>query len=280
MKLTWTGVAFVAVLAVTLASAVNDNNSLALLLGLMLLSLLVVALVKGGLNTLPLRLTRLDADNAFANERVRFRGTLQSGIGRAARFITLTVHGADDSGSTHIARLDAGTGFELTLPAQPRGRVAVDALLVSSRYPAGLFSWSVRYEGLTTSALIYPAPVDYLARQSQAARREHAAGDEFDDLQAWQPGDSLSGFCWKTYARSGKRMRRRFTDTAPSTDTYLDWGLLDRLSHEQKLSQLCHWVVEHQRSRTRFGLRLPGRDIPVAIGAEHTARCLAALATK
>jgi uncharacterized protein (DUF58 family) len=46
---------------------------------------------------------------------------------------------------------------------------------------------------------------------------------------------------------------------------------------EEKLSQLTLWVIEAERARRPYGLRLPGVEISPALGQMHFHRCLRAL---
>ena len=277
VRLTGLGAAFLAVLLVTLAGASNENNSFAYLLVFLLLSLFAVSLLRGGLGLLSVRLLRLDAGNAFANRRVPLRGALALAGHPSPATLELVCTTAAGSATGPAAGADGG--FELMLPPQPRGRLTLDSLTVSSRYPAGLLTWSVRFDGLGAGALIYPAPVDHLADPEQAVwSRGTAESGDFDELQPWREGESLSGLCWKTYARSGRRMRKGFLVSATSGEVSFDWDRLPTLTDEQKRSQLCHWVVQGQHTQTRYGLRLPDTVIEPGAGAQHYQRCLAALA--
>ena len=47
---------------------------------------------------------------------------------------------------------------------------------------------------------------------------------------------------------------------------------------ETRLSQLSRWVVDADAKDLRYGLCLPGVDIPVDSGESHRHRCLQALA--
>ena len=46
---------------------------------------------------------------------------------------------------------------------------------------------------------------------------------------------------------------------------------------EGRLSQLCRWVVEADASGLRYGLSIPGVDIPPDSGDGHRERCLEAI---
>ena len=58
----------------------------------------------------------------------------------------------------------------------------------------------------------------------------------------------------------------------------LDWEALPGLDTEERLSQMCRWVLDAEREGQLYGLRLPGVVLPPGRGADHRHRCLKALA--
>ena len=57
----------------------------------------------------------------------------------------------------------------------------------------------------------------------------------------------------------------------------LDFSELHFADIEEKLSQLTLWVIEAERARQPYGLRLPGVEISPAVGQMHFHSCLRAL---
>ncbi|HZD09586.1 MAG TPA: hypothetical protein VE176_15120, partial [Candidatus Limnocylindrales bacterium] len=57
----------------------------------------------------------------------------------------------------------------------------------------------------------------------------------------------------------------------------LDFSALRFANGEERLSQLALWVIEAERARRPYGLRLPGTEIPPAVGQSHFHQCLRAL---
>jgi uncharacterized protein (DUF58 family) len=58
---------------------------------------------------------------------------------------------------------------------------------------------------------------------------------------------------------------------------YLDFFELRFAGVEEKLSQLTLWVIEAERTRQPYGLRLPGIEISPALGRMHFHYCLRVL---
>jgi len=58
---------------------------------------------------------------------------------------------------------------------------------------------------------------------------------------------------------------------------YLDFFELRLADVEERLSQLTLWVIEAERIRQPYGLRLPGTEISPGLGQMHFHYCLRAL---
>ena len=65
--------------------------------------------------------------------------------------------------------------------------------------------------------------------------------------------------------------------TMPTLQLAVDPSVAQR-QLEQRLSRLCGWVLEAERSGANYGLRLPGTEIAPGRGELHRAACLQALA--
>jgi uncharacterized protein (DUF58 family) len=58
---------------------------------------------------------------------------------------------------------------------------------------------------------------------------------------------------------------------------HLDFAAIRFADAEARLSQLALWVIEAERARHPYGLRLPGSEIPPALGESHFHECMRAL---
>ena len=59
---------------------------------------------------------------------------------------------------------------------------------------------------------------------------------------------------------------------------WLDWHTLEGLNTEERLSQLCQWVIEAEKQEMSYGLRLNDKEIAPGSGEEHSNKCLSTLA--
>lgn len=82
---------------------------------------------------------------------------------------------------------------------------------------------------------------------------------------------------WKAAAREQTLLVKQFGGDR-ADELWLDWKDLPGSDTEYRLSQLCRWVLDADQEQQRYGLRLPGTEIPIASGNTHKHRCLEALA--
>ena len=78
-------------------------------------------------------------------------------------------------------------------------------------------------------------------------------------------------------ARGQPLMTKQFTAEADGL-LYLDFAAVPFSDLEERLSQLVLWVIEAERTRLPYGLRLPAVEIQPSLGEPHFHRCLRALA--
>ncbi|HZD95253.1 MAG TPA: DUF58 domain-containing protein [Candidatus Sulfotelmatobacter sp.] len=90
------------------------------------------------------------------------------------------------------------------------------------------------------------------------------------------PGESQRHIDWRAVARGQPLMTKQFTAEEEGV-VYFDFSGLHSTDVEEKLSQLALWVIEAERARRPYGLRLPGIEIPPSVGQTHFHQCLRAL---
>lgn len=163
-----------------------------------------------------------------------------------------------------------------------RGRFRPPRLRVVTTWPFGLFRvWSwvwPRVEGL-----VYPPAVDHglplpetpIGRGQERPRE--GSDEDFAGLRAYRPGDPPRRIAWHVFARSDELAVKAF-ESSLAGDHWFDWAELAPLAPEERLEQLCDWVLRADRRGLCYGLALPDRRIEPGSGAAHRVRCLEALA--
>ena len=183
--------------------------------------------------------------------------------------------------------LAAGQGepFQWTVPARHHGYLRIPVLRTASLAPFGIClvqcSWS-----WTTQMVVYPAPLphtpDTLTRpdgEEDASRPPLQGGDELAYLQPHQEGMPLHHIAWKSYAKTGQMLDKRFdmpqSAVRSMVISYKDYP---SISHKERLAGLlCHRVLEAERSGQPYVLELPHRTIAPQKGQREMALTALAL---
>ncbi len=275
------GAGFAVVLLLILLAAINYQNSMAYALVFLLGSVFVVAILHTFRNLSGLRVSGAGTPAVFAGEHARYLLRLES-QGREHQAIAVG-WSTRDLQSVDIAA-GAALELELNLPTVTRGWLPAPRLRVQSTFPLGVLrAWS--YCNLDQRVLVYPRPlegelpVQVDARDDVEGEGLRVVGqgvDDYQGLKAYQPGDSWRRLHWKAYSRGAQLLVKEFADLR-GRDLCLDFMALGG-DLEQRLSRLCHWVLELSREQRPFALRLPGLYLPVDSSDGHREACLRALA--
>ncbi len=270
---------FAALLFLMLLGAVNYGNNPAHLLTFLLAGLAANAIYQTWRNLRGLELRMLGAPPVFAGRPASYRLQLRPGDRERPAIQFGFVDGAQG-----VVDLDDGRGdkdVQLPLGALPRGHFEPGRLVVSTRYPLGLFcAWC--YVDNDIGVVVYPSPG---ARwQAPGATEENAnegrsgtGDDDFNGLRPYQPGDQSSRIDWKSLARDRGLHTRQFCG-ATEAPCWLDWEDAPGADVEQKLSALSRAVIDADAAGHDFGLRLPGAIVEPDRGARQRHRCLRQLA--
>jgi uncharacterized protein (DUF58 family) len=273
---------FGATLVLLLVGSINYAIALGFALTFLLAGLGLAGMVHTARNLARIAVSAGRAEPVFAGEAAQFRLYLD---GRAAhdRPAILARHAA--SGSQMVVDVPGGGAAEVVLavPAAHRGWLPLGRVMLETRFPLGLFrAWS--YVEPDARCLVYPKP-ERSALPAQSAEAEAGGvrsptpgNDDFAGLRGYQPADSPRHVAWKAVARSDELLTKQFTGEA-AAELWLDWRLLPAAGGlEQRLSLLAGWVLAAERRGLRYGLRLPGVEIPPGRGDTHCGAALQALA--
>ena len=92
--------------------------------------------------------------------------------------------------------------------------------------------------------------------------------EEFDQLRAHVPGESLGRISWAHLARGQGLWSKQFIDPETRQD-WVDYQAMPGPGHEQKLAQMAHWIDQYAQAGLGYGVRLPGQVLPVGGGPQH-----------
>ena len=270
---------FVAVLVgAMLLGGLNYNNNPALLFAFVLAAVGNNSLVHAHLLLSGVSLRALHADPVFAGQplRVKFRF---EGSGQRRRPGLQLLSG--QAQAMFALAPDGEAEVILEVPTERRGWMELGRLRLSTLWPLGLaraWSWLRPADRM----LVYPAPDSSAPPLPESlgdgdSPRTRAHGEQPHHLRDYRAGDMPRQIAWKASARFDKLLVREY-ESAVARDIVLDWHAVAGLPYEQKISRLARWVLEAERSGSRYAMRLPGQQLPPGRGPEHRHACLRVLA--
>lgn len=183
-------------------------------------------------------------------------------------------------------RVDIAAGQHSLLvvskPAQQRGWLDLQGVVVESVFPLGLFrAWA--YIEPDMQCLVYPQPAErgsghdlHFATPRQVPA-DTLEGDDFAGHRPYLTGDNIHHVDWKAVARGQGWHTKQFASEG-GEQIWLRLHCADGSGIEQRLSGLTRAVLEADASDFSYGLDLGSRRIEPASGQAHRDRCLKAMA--
>ena len=281
---TWSLIGLLFVLVAMWYAASSQNNAAAYLLMFALTSVFLISIPHALFNLGGLKATAESVKPTFAGQEVSlpFEITNESRATRHGIALGLPDFGGN---TERIDDIPAGTAARVILrfSAPARGEHEIGRLCLASVYPLGfLHAW--RRVTVPQRYLVYPKPAGDpnlplgSSRSTQnRPRPELGEGDDFAGVRAYVPGESQHHIDWKAVARGQPLMTKQFAAEADGL-LYLDFAAVRFSDPEERLSQLALWVIEAERARHPYGLRLPTAAIAPSLGERHFHRCLRTLA--
>lgn len=262
----------------------SQSNSAAYLLLFVLASVVLVSVPHTVMNVSGLHAAAESIKPAFAGQELAMPVEV-SNESRATRSAIAVSLPEFETAREVIDEIAPGKAARVTLrfPATIRGEHQIDSFCVTTVYPLGFLRSTKRFAA-DQRYVVYPKPAgetklpDPRARSGiNAAQPDLGEGDEFAGVRAYVPGESQRHIDWKAVARGQPMMTKQFV-TESAGLLFLDFAGTRFRETEERLSQLALWVIEAERARRPYGLRIPGLEIAPAVGDAHFHRCLRTLA--
>src|SRR5262245_14644921 len=263
-----------------LIGSINYNLSLGYVLTFLLSGLGVVSILHTFRNLVHLYVSGGRASPVFAGDTAHFQIVFESRSDFPRYSLELACGEAK-------ARCDVlahrHSTAELVLKTEKRGWLPLPRVTLDTRFPLGLVrAWS--YVQPDMRALVYPrpdsAPLPDPGSDSDTgdAVSTGVGTDDFAGLRPYNASDSPRHVAWKASARSETLLTKFFAGRAAS-ELWFDWdGLPPAMGVEARLSRLTRWVLLAEERGLRYGLKLPGANVPLGEGFQHRERCLRELA--
>ena len=271
------------VLAAMWYAASSQNSPAAYLLLFALTAISLVSIPHTLINLAGLTMTLESVKPAFAGQEISLPVEIMNGS-RATRHGINVASSRSSQERKRVDRIPAGKATRVTLrfPARQRGEHEIGTLCLTSVYPLG-FVRVVKTFATSQTYVVYPKPAGDPQLPLSRARPPHnrpqmdfGEGEDFAGVRAYVPGESQRHIDWKAVARGQALMTKQFAAEAEGS-VHLDFSALHFADAENRLSQLALWVIEAERARRPYGLRLPGTEIAPAIGEPHFHQCMRAL---
>lgn len=278
------GLTFALSLILMLIGSINYNLSLGYILTFLLAGMGVISILHTFRNLAHTTVRAGRVEPVFAGDSARFRIVLENPDRHDRHSLLLFGRGGSHE-TAECVDLPAGGAAEatLTMPTERRGWMQLERVTVETRFPLGLTrAWS--YVQPDMRALVYPRPDDAalpppMARADAGDSVALGSGtDDYHGLRPYQPSDSPRHVAWKATARSEEPLTKLFSGRAAS-ELWFDYDELPAgMDREARLSRLARWVLLGERGGLKFGLRLPGVEVPPGEGDAQRGRCLKELA--
>jgi uncharacterized protein (DUF58 family) len=264
-------------------AASSLNNAAVYLLLFVLTAVFLVSIPHTLINLAGVTVTLESVRPAFVGQEVSLPLEIMNDS-RAVRYgIELAVSGSNRK-RQRIDYIPAHKAARVTLrlPVRQRGEHSVETLYLTSAYPLGFIRFLKKFASSQTY-IVYPKPAgevrlpsSFVLRRDGRPLTEFGEGDDFAGVRPYVHGESQRHIDWRAVARGQSLITKQFTAEAEGV-VYLDFSAVRSADMEEKLSQLALWVIEAERARRPYALRLPGTQILPGVGQAHFHQCLRAL---
>jgi len=276
------GLVYALAVFILLLGSMNYSNALAFFLTFMLAAVGFVAMHFTHNNLSGIHTEPALAEPVFAGDPAILKLRLWHTDKKLHPEIILK-HPDAQSHSEHCCVSHEDNFANLVIPTQTRGYATLDSFSIATRFPINLFyAWTIVFQPLR--CLVYPKPTeqapDILGEHNShdSPKTSRRIGqDDFAGLRDYQWQDSPQHIAWKAYASRDQLMVKQFHEAQAKT-VWLDIDALQHPDIEIRISQLCRLILEAQKNKQNYALRLGELSILPNQGEQHQHECLRALA--
>ena len=274
------GMGFLVLTALVLLIAFVYNNSMAYMLCFLLSGIFLVTILHTFRSLSGLIVSKGQCKPVFAGEIAQFNIAIDnpcniSRFNLQVKFKNSAIHHTDIPAHSKLT-------VSLSSTTRKRGWHHPGPVIIFSQFPLGLLhAWSPIDFALKT--LVYPAPSSSAKNfpVTPGAATEHGtvnkSSEDFFGLQEYQNGDPIKQIHWKAFAKGQGLYSKQFQGES-SPELWLDLDCTPGQNLEDRLSRICRWILDAERSGTRYGFKLPGLVLQPNAGKSHSEKCLEALA--
>lgn len=270
---------FLAVIIMIWIAGTNYENNLILALAFFMLSVFVSTIFMTHSNLSGLELAVTGYEPVFAGEQILVHLKVENPTKHERLRVILKWNDAKPLAID--VQANSMEQVSLQMSTDTRGWFDPGRLRIETSYPLGILrAWS--WPKLNVNALVYPRPLDIEPDGS-----EHSDGgegqtnkrgiDDFGGLEEWQPGVSAQRIAWKQYS-AGRGLLEKTFEAQTLNPEWLEWEQYAGYGVEDRLSGICHKILEMETLGQHYGLRMPGEAFPPSQGEVHLHKLLSHLA--
>lgn len=274
---------FALILIALFGIAVKFDNQAAFMMLFILTSIGIIAMVYTHNNVIGLSLQSHPSSAVFLGTQAVFPINVYNSSSKVRQAVWVI------SGGHHqLASLESNSqqSIELKLPTLQRGYLSCEPINISSQFPIGIFfCWTKQFIS-EERCLIYPQPlnlIDFPEQGSQDGKEEvnnnvKSGAEDFAGMKSYQEGDRLRDIHWPSLAKTNKLVSVQYESHSNSSVNLSWFALPSSLSTEDKLSQLCFWLINAEQNEQRYQLEMPNNTLEYDNGMTHYHNCLRILA--
>jgi len=274
------GIIFGAIVFTMLLGSMNYNNNLGFAMTFLLVGIGIISIYHCHRNLADVGLQFSGSLPAFAGESVRFNFVIENQSPYTRAQLRFGYDGRQEICDSLAANERQHVSVRIDSPR--RGWLGLPRLLISTRYPLGLFrAWA--WINMDVREIVYPQPEPAAPRALTSGGGHATSGhrspgdDDFTGLKNYQIGDPPKRIAWKVLARTGETLITEYHGGAHDL-VWIDWNDYPASDPEKRLSLLTRRILDTEAAGSAWGLRMPGRIIEPDHGATHQHECLKALA--
>lgn len=267
-------------LLVLTLGALNYNNNGALILSFIIISACNNSLIGAHLTLLGLNIQTQSISSVFAGQLCELKFSIHTKKSKTSQTTFLTAK--IDEFQSEFELDQQQSLLSIKIPSLQRGILHINKLEIFTLQPLGLAkAWSTI--SLRQQVIIYPTPrgqalhTIYTDSQGAGGAQSKQITDQPHHIREFNVGDSRKQIAWKASARTGQLQVREY-ESAQAEQLVFDWRALQSLAYEQKIEQLCLWVIQAEQRNLSYSLILPNKQFTHNLGAAHKVACLEALA--
>lgn len=206
----------------------------------------------GRKNIYDISLIELPQERIYANKKASLKWRVVSEADNPVYDVTLKTE--NSSKLFNFIKKDAIV--TLTHTFKKRGFSNYPAVTIESRFPL-LHVRFLKVHKEQKKLLVYPQPKgksleNYINEQLS----HHGERSDFEGIRRYEKSDVASIIHWPSLAKGGDMMSRNFSYTVQKEGLHFDFFTCAD-NDEDRLSQLCLWVVEAERKGLEFTLKMP-----------------------